>query len=172
MPDNAAASSTHASADPSAGTGGRPAPEVFDRFMSMTSAAVEATKTDGWKHEDGSAWEPWAADLTFNPQLCPDSKGGQDARDLQLSLKGPVPADPREARDEMRTYLEASGFTLRSVIDPPDGKESNLPYSVAAAGEDGSLIVYAANGVGAFLNLESECSSHPSLEHEVSAVTR
>ena len=138
--------------------------------MAMSAAAVAATEATDWTYEDGSAWDPAAPDIVFHPQRCADSKDGRDTRDLQLALEAPAPEVPREARDRMRTYLEGSGFTLRSVIDAPAG-ESTLPYSVAAAREDGALVVYAANGIGAFLTLESECSDHPSLENDVSAET-
>ncbi|KPN18435.1 hypothetical protein [Arthrobacter sp. Edens01] len=171
MPDNSAASPTESTGNPSSASG-RPAPEVFAGFMAMASGAVDATKTGGWIHEDGSPWDPEAPDLVFYPHRCPESKGGPNARDLQLALEGPAPADPRAARDQMRDYLVASGFTLTSMIDPSEGDESDMPYSVGAKGQEGELIVYSASPVLAFLTLESECSDHPSLEHEVSAATR
>lgn len=171
-PSSPAASSSSAASAPSAGTSSRPAAEVYKTFMAMTAAAVEATGSSGWRYQDGSAWDPAGPDLVFHPQRCTDNTDGHDARDLQLELEAPAPADAREARDAMRTYLEGSGFTLRSVIDAPEGGDSNLPYTVAAAGQDGELIVYSANRLGEFLSLESECSDHPSLEQDVGAETR
>lgn len=66
----------------------------------------------------------------------------------------------------------ASGFTLTSMIDPSDGTESDMPYSVGARGPKDELIVYSASRVLAGFTFESECSDHPSLEREVSAATR
>lgn len=172
VPDNAAAASPTQAAGNSAPSAGRPAPEVFAGFMAMASAAVDATNTGGWVHADGSPWDPTAPDLVFYPHRCPEAKGGRNARDLQLALEGPAPVDPRAARDEMRDYLKASGFTLTSMIDPSDGTESDMPYSVGARGPKDELIVYSASRVLAGFTFESECSDHPSLEREVSAATR
>ncbi|MER1996030.1 MAG: hypothetical protein ABTA24_05970 [Arthrobacter sp.] len=168
MPEEVSPDTSTSSASSSPG---RPAAEVFPDFLQMSSAAVDATGTGGWTFEDGSAWDPEAPDLWFNPVPCSKDADGSLKRELQLELKGPSTGDPVAARDRMLTHLEDEGYEVARVIDPPEGMDKRT-WIVTATRGDGALVDYGANNAEQLLSLQSECSGHPTMQGEVSAETR
>ncbi|MET4062021.1 hypothetical protein ABIB35_003600 [Arthrobacter sp. UYP6] len=152
---------------------GRPAAEIFDDFMELAADAVDATGTTGWTYADGSPWNPEAPDIAFNPAPCQKTADGAEQRFMQFGLLGPpADVDPREAREQMRAYMEERGYDLARSMDPPPGNKTKNTYIISANRSDGAFIDYGANDGEQRLNLRSECSDHPSLRRQVSAQTR
>lgn len=175
MPNNTPSAAQSVSAVPDA-AGGRPATAIFDDLMGTAAAAVEATgTTTGWTYADGSSWNPDAPDIVFNPKPCRATANGAEQRAMEFRLLGPAPADPRAARDNMQTYLEAleeQGYVLSRSMDIAAESEPKNTYLVATRRADGAYVDFSANDTQQRLQFGSECSAHPSLDDEVSAQTR
>lgn len=145
--------------------------EVFDDFRAAADAAVQASATpEAWTTEDDS---PWAV-LRERPILagpCPSVEYHDGPWQLKHLLLNPATDDPQGERDRMRRHFEGRGMTVVSAFDPQPHEPPHATWAVTAQGKDGSVIEFSANSTGQGLLVYSECSSHPSMQDEVSPIT-
>ncbi|MCC3297761.1 hypothetical protein LOC59_08540 [Arthrobacter sp. zg-Y916] len=169
--DAATGSSTSETGGLSGSGSNRAAAVIYDDVIEMAAGATKASGTAGWTYEDGSAWDPAAPDIVFNPSPCPGPSGSSEQLFMQFELLGPAPADPLAARKQMQAYLEEQGFRITRSIDPPESSNPKRTFIVSAESPDGAMIDYGANSSEQLLGLRSECSDHPSLTGEVGPET-
>ncbi|MCC3279818.1 hypothetical protein LJ754_11730 [Arthrobacter sp. zg-Y40] len=142
--------------------------EVFDDFAADADAAVQASAApEAWTTEDGT---PWAVhrDRPLMAGPCPSVEYSDGPWQLKQLLLSPATDDPQGDRDRMRRHFESRGMTVISVFDPQPNEPSYAEWTVMAQGKDGSWIEFSANSNGQGLLVYSECSSHPSMQEEVS----
>lgn len=142
--------------------------EIFDGFMAASDAAIKATGApDGWTFLNGA---PWSS--TYEEPIVPGScRPGEDSTgpwQLAQQLFGPPSDDPERDREQMRRYFEDEGMTIIAAFEPEPGDPPQATWTVTAEGKDGAVIKFWANSLGRTLKVTSECSTHPSMQEEVS----
>lgn len=145
--------------------------EIFDDFRAASDAAVQASGApEAWTFPDDS---PWKIDRErpLKPDACRPGEYTTGPWKMQQQLSAPATDDPQGDRDRMRRHFEDQGMTVVSAFDPQPDEPSHAPWTVIAQSGDGSLIEFSANSKGQGLLVSSECSSHPSMQDEVSPNT-
>lgn len=165
---------TEAQADSSAEAAletNRTSREIFDGFMAASDAAIKASGApEGWTFLNGA---PWSS--TYVEPIVPGScRPGEDSTgpwQLAQQLFGPPSDDPERDREQMRRYFEDEGMTIIAEFEPEPGAPPQATWTVTAEGKDGAVIKFWANALGRTLKVTSECSTHPSMQEEVSPAT-
>ena len=71
----------------------------------------------------------------------------------------------------MQDYLEGRGYRITRSIDAPPESKPKRTHIVTAETPGGAIIDYGANDDEQIFFFDSECSDHPSMNDDVSAVT-
>jgi hypothetical protein len=141
------------------------AKELRDQIVTHTQQMIELvggtwkTDTPG-NNPNAPLWDPVTSKLTGGPCDLSASNGPEQ---FDISLYGPPIPDPAAKTAEVLAHWDSLGYETWTV-SPTNTKPTGMLYThIAADATDGAQLGYSASTEGSSIDVQSVCSTDPSV---------